>query len=138
MLNFSEIISLIKHLENLKKDTQVAKILGVTIYKLSMWKRRNTIPTEILLKYSMERNISLNYILSGKTSSQLLSKATGCLNTSPPFYIDPKDEIIIRLEAENRHLRKICDSIKSIILEEHKDSADRRSGRKKGGGRPRE
>ena len=68
------------------------------------------------MKYCIKHNLSFKWILDGETKKQTLDT----VNEPRASYNDPKDEIIMRLEAENKHLRKICNFIDDIMTTEYK------------------
>ena len=48
-MNVGKILDFVKGYYNLKKDIELAELLGVTTANLSMWRRRNSINIELLL-----------------------------------------------------------------------------------------
>ena len=115
MLKIETIISRIKYIEEIVTDTQVAEILKVTPYTLSMWKKRQSIPYQILVDYCKNKKLSIDWLLTDEVKSQPQQ-----VNELPTPYNDPKDEVIMRLEAENKRLRKICNFIDDIMTTEYK------------------
>lgn len=65
MLSITEILEIIKNLEGLSKDTEIAAIFKVRQSMITMWRKRGTIPYEMLIHYCEERNIDPLWLLTG-------------------------------------------------------------------------
>lgn len=72
MRNLPDIINRLKEKFSLKNETQVAKLLNVEQNTLSSWKKRNKIPYEKLDELAVENKLSLDWVLSGKESTENL------------------------------------------------------------------
>jgi len=114
MRNISEILSLIKQIEGIKNDTDLVNILEVSASTISTWRKRGTIPYDTLYLYCKKRGYILNEILDDD-----INKSTNIVSEPQSQYGDPRDKIIQRLEAENRQLKQIINSIQSIINKSH-------------------
>jgi hypothetical protein len=66
LLSISEILDIIKKLEKISKDTELASIFGVRQSLITMWRKRGTVPYENLLHYCELRNIDPLWLLTGK------------------------------------------------------------------------
>lgn len=74
MLSLSEIIEVVKDKKCLKKDKDVAKLLGIEAKQFATAKSRNSIPYEILTSFCSKEGWSLNWLLSGEGPQYLESK----------------------------------------------------------------
>ncbi len=64
---FSEIIDIIKRIEGVKKDSDVAKILDINSYQgFYNQKKRNTLPLAKVSSFCIDRKINLNWLLTGE------------------------------------------------------------------------
>lgn len=66
MRKIAEIIELIRHKKNLKSETAVAEILGMTQPALNKHKQRDSIPYDQLTAFCIKENISLDWLLLGR------------------------------------------------------------------------
>jgi hypothetical protein len=66
MLSISDILDTIKNLEGVSKDAEIASIFGVRQSMITMWRKRGTVPYEILLNYCELRNMDPLWLLTGK------------------------------------------------------------------------
>ena len=62
MKSFSGIIDKIKLLKNIKKDGDVAHLLGLDVKNFSSYKTRNVVPADVLIDFCEHENISLNWL----------------------------------------------------------------------------
>jgi DNA-binding Xre family transcriptional regulator len=54
------------------KDKEVAEVLGLTPEYFAVIKKRNKIPYEAIIRFCIERQISLNWIFSGEAPIKTL------------------------------------------------------------------
>jgi hypothetical protein len=114
MLSFDKILSRLKYIEDVNTDLQLSDKIGVNAATISMWRKRKSIPNSFLVDYCLFRNISIDWLLTGKTSEQSLESALNKISEPPATYSDPRDKIIQRLTEENRRLKEALDAIQSI------------------------
>lgn len=69
MINFEQIILRIKESTGLKKDNEIARILGATDANFSRWKTRNKIPYEQIVDFCLKYDIDIKFILTGKETT---------------------------------------------------------------------
>ena len=119
MYNINEILSKIRQIENISTDTELSDILKVTPQHIYIWKKRNTIPYKELIEYCSINNISLDWLLTGKTPDQSLKSVANTVSEPPATYSDPRDKIIQTLTEENRRLKETLDTIHSAINKSH-------------------
>ena len=67
MIIFSDIIDRIKEQNGIKYDHEVAKLFNIQSNVLANYKTRNNIPYKKIIHICLENNLSLDYILLGKT-----------------------------------------------------------------------
>ncbi len=65
MRDFKEIESRIKESFNVKKNIEIADLLGVSSSVYGNWKARNTIPYDEIISLCDKNNIDMRYILTG-------------------------------------------------------------------------
>lgn len=128
MRNILEILSLIQQIENVDSDSKLLDVLAVSASTLSTWKKRGTIPFDVLFRYCDEKNIILNWLLTGKGPSQLITSHS--VHEGEPGYDDPKDSIIVQLERENERLRKLVSFIDKLCID-YKHLTENQTGSKK-------
>ena len=63
MLEFTTIVDKLKKLTNKKRDIEIASLLSADSAKFAQWKKRNTIPIQELVAFSIEKDIDMNYLL---------------------------------------------------------------------------
>ena len=71
MRDIFEIISIIKEKNNLKSETQVAEILGMSQQVLSAYKKRGTIPYQEIIEYCHKESLSLDWLFTGVGETNL-------------------------------------------------------------------
>ncbi|MCK9432532.1 MAG: helix-turn-helix domain-containing protein [Candidatus Marinimicrobia bacterium] len=114
MKNISEILNMIMSIENVSSDVKLLNILDVSASTLSNWRKRGTIPFDVLYKYCKKRGYILNDILDDDTNS-----SSDTVHEPRSQYGDPHDKIIQRLEEENRQLKNTIDIIQTMINKSH-------------------
>lgn len=67
---YSEIVSRMKDVGELKNDAHLAKVLEITPQALSNYKKKNTISGDLLVKFSYLYGVSIDWLISG--SGQML------------------------------------------------------------------
>lgn len=70
-MNFKKIIENIKEVAGVKTDQAVANLLGCSLSALSHRAKRNTVPHDEIIKYCLEKNISLDLIYGEVVSKEL-------------------------------------------------------------------
>jgi len=70
MLSIDEILSQLSELSGKKKNAELAEELGVSRQVLGTWKKRGTIPYEVLCEYAVKNNLSLDYLFLGKVQEK--------------------------------------------------------------------
>ncbi len=63
MLEFITIVNKLKKLTDKKRDIEIATLLKADSAKFAQWKKRNTIPIQELVSYSIENDVDMNYLL---------------------------------------------------------------------------
>ena len=119
MFNIDEIIVRLKYIEGVETDSELSEKLGITPQNINMWKKRNTIPYELLFEYCLDKNISIDWLTTGKTLEHSLKYAANTVSEPPATYNDPRDKIIQTLTEENRRLNEALDAIQSITKKSH-------------------
>jgi len=84
-------------------------ILKVPKQSISNWKRRGTVPYEVLFKYCDSRGLVLNWLING-TGPQFI---TSVAESQPVYLINRNKE----LEEECLRLRKVVKKIEDNISE---------------------
>lgn len=74
MLSLSEIIKVIKNEKSLKKNKDVANLLGIEAKQFATAKSRNSIPYEKLTSFCNKEGWSLNWLLTGSGEKYQKSK----------------------------------------------------------------
>lgn len=97
MRDLSGIIVRLKEKFNLKNDTQVANLLSVEQNTLSSWKTRNKIPYEKLDELSINSNLSLDWILSGKNEFDKYQEMISYLEKLPS---EKREIYFLRIKAD--------------------------------------
>lgn len=74
MLNFSadEIIERLLKIYSVKTMKELAEILEISAVAVTNWKKRNAVPSEILFRTSLEKGVSLDWLVYGKEVSKEL------------------------------------------------------------------
>lgn len=75
---YCEIIERMKLQGKLKNDSAVAKIFGITPQALSNYKKRNAIPSKMVIKFAQIYNISVDWLITGERLIYKTSKAEAC------------------------------------------------------------
>ncbi|MEN6294487.1 MAG: helix-turn-helix domain-containing protein, partial [Methanobacterium sp.] len=122
MLSFDEILLRLKYIESVNTDNQLSEKLGINAATISMWRKRKSIPSSFLINYCLNKNISIDWLLTGKTlekSLRISSNNISMIYEPNIEYGDPRDKIIQRLEDENRQLKKLLDDISILINKSH-------------------
>ncbi|MBO8183309.1 MAG: helix-turn-helix domain-containing protein [Archaeoglobus sp.] len=68
------ILNRLKIVLDIRKDKNLAKLLGVKPSTLSTWKARNTLDYELLINICVMRNINLNWLFTGQGSMFIKNK----------------------------------------------------------------
>ena len=66
MLSTEKILNTVKEIEGISRDAEMARTLGVQQSMISMWRKRGTVPYEILLHFCEERDIDMVWLLTGE------------------------------------------------------------------------
>jgi len=66
-LDINKIIGRIKTINNVKRDKDVAELLGIDQRNLATHKSRHGMPFNSLFRYALKHKVSLDYLFWGKT-----------------------------------------------------------------------
>ncbi len=66
-LDINKIVDRIKTINNVKRDKDVAQLLGIDQRNLASNKSRKGMPFNSLFRYALKHKISLDYLFWGKT-----------------------------------------------------------------------
>jgi uncharacterized protein YjcR len=143
MLNISEIIKRIGYLIRSQKNVDIAKALKVKPATSHNWvdPERNTIPWETLFSFCQERNISFDWLLTGKEpdttvpstynkkNKELHDKVETILNSETTYSGALTDNIhafhqAVEKDAEAMKYKKIIDDGKGRIESLERDNDD--------------
>ncbi len=64
-ITFIEVIERMKSAANLKNSSQIAKSLSITPQAIANYKKRNQVPTSLVIKFASIYNLSVDWILWG-------------------------------------------------------------------------
>ncbi|MDD5227323.1 MAG: helix-turn-helix transcriptional regulator [Methylococcales bacterium] len=65
-ISAENVITRLKQLLNVKTDLELAEILGVSKPTISAWRQRNSVPHTICIQIAQEKNVSLDWLLTGE------------------------------------------------------------------------
>ena len=65
-VEFSDVIERMKRAASLKNDSKVARVLGVTPQAISNYKKRGTIPADLVMKFGEIYGLSVDWLISGE------------------------------------------------------------------------
>lgn len=99
MRTIYQIIDLIKELEGIDSDYALAALLKIPKQTIHAWKKRNTIPYDVLISYCRDRNYSLDWFLYD----------------IGPMYKIVSDHTIEYLSKRNQELENECKKLRSIV-----------------------
>jgi len=68
MRTIDEILDKIKELKSIKKDSELAELLGVKQNTLSTWRIRKTIPYDVFYHFCDREGFLLNWLLTGENN----------------------------------------------------------------------
>lgn len=91
-LNVSLIIERLKFEFNEKTDKGLCEELEIPTQTISNWKKRNSIPFEVLFDISQKYNLSLDWLTTGKEKTQAL-KATEKMLLTAFNELDDKQQL---------------------------------------------
>lgn len=106
MKSIIDIINRIKKIENVNSEYALSKIFNKNQGTITNWKKRNIVPYELLYKYCDERNISFNWLLSGK-GNQFISSTD---KNNIEIILDKKTKNLVN------QLNKLGDKEKDILI----------------------
>ena len=104
MRTLNDILDRLYQSLNIKNDAEFCRKYGIKKNTLSTWKARNKIPYELIEKISDENNLSLDWILKGKSSQN----ETG------------EGEMYKGNEEKDPFCAEICDNFKKLPKERQK------------------
>lgn len=84
VINMDNVISRLKQDLGMQSDAELAKAIDVLPKMISVWKIRNTIPSEIIAKFCLEKKLDLQYILTGQKDHVFADKISGLKNMTQP------------------------------------------------------
>ncbi len=84
MTNFcsGEMLGRIRQIYNFASNRELADYFSVKETTVSNWKTRNSIPFEVLFRASQENDVSLDWIVTGKTKEKKLDTSERMLLTA--------------------------------------------------------
>jgi hypothetical protein len=74
-VKYSDVLERMKKSANLKNDSRLARLLGVTPQALSNYKKRSKVPSDLLIKFADMQGLSVDWLLSGEGPSSRVSSA---------------------------------------------------------------
>lgn len=90
VINMSEVIERLKVAIGVRTDAELARSMKESPKKIGVWKARNTVPTEGLVRFCAEHQLDLQYILTGQKCS--LQRET----TDPTLSVFPELDLIFK------------------------------------------
>lgn len=72
MQNAVDQIERMKKVFGVKTDTALAQKLGKDKNTVSVWKRRNAIPTDVIKKVSLDESVSMDWLVSGSGRMEMI------------------------------------------------------------------
>lgn len=82
MLEFTTIVDKLKRLTGKKRDVEIANLLNADSAKFAQWKKRNTIPIQELVSYSIENDVDMDYLLKNDIESNQSNYQSGDNNSN--------------------------------------------------------
>lgn len=84
MSNFcsNDVLSRIRQIYNFTSNRELADYFSVKETTVSNWKTRNTIPFEVLFRTSQENDVSLDWLVTGKSKENKLDTSERMLLTA--------------------------------------------------------
>ncbi len=70
MRTINEILDKIIEFKGLKNDTALAKLLNVKPTTVSNWRKRSTVPYDLIVSLCEEEGLSLNWLLTGQVATK--------------------------------------------------------------------
>ena len=129
-----EILERLKHVTQVKTDSGLSEVLGVSPQTLSSWKGRDSIPYSICIDIARDQGIYLDWLFGGHGSMRLstcscLCEAVDRLNTQEQKMLqvfrelDETDQKIIykwveeknRLQVMNNRIETLATRLETII-----------------------
>lgn len=93
--SFLKIVERIKQIKRLHSDTDVSKLLGMSVTALANRKYRDSIPYQEIISFCEEENISMAWLLTGKEPMQKgLNNQT---EEAPPEAQSPTQQLIMEM-----------------------------------------
>lgn len=75
VITMSDVIARLKTSVGVRTDAELARAMEESPKKIGVWKTRNTVPTEELVRFCARNQLDLQYILTGqKTETQPATK----------------------------------------------------------------
>lgn len=115
-LSFFNIIPRMMEMQGIKRDVELAKLLGITTQSITAYKtgryKDNDVPPEWVLKFLIKTKSSLGELLGWDSSAKGEGKKGGELAMDQPL----QEEVIPLLCAEEA-LRYAADGIEKIVME---------------------
>ncbi|MDH4226935.1 MAG: helix-turn-helix domain containing protein [Deltaproteobacteria bacterium] len=65
-VEFTDVIERMKRAGNLKNDSKVARVLGVTPQAISNYKKRGAIPADLVMKFADMYGLSVDWLIRGE------------------------------------------------------------------------
>ncbi|MBI5205088.1 MAG: helix-turn-helix domain-containing protein [Nitrospirae bacterium] len=117
MRTINEILDKIKEMKKLKKDSELAELLGVKQNTLSTWRIRKTIPYDVFYHFCDKEGLLLNWLLTGEGQYKIYSDAEGVFRAAGEYHVDDPELMIIidDLIASGAGDRKLMRLVKKFI-----------------------
>lgn len=81
----NQVINRLMAIFNVDKDAALSPLIGVAKQSISTWRQRNSTPFELCVKIAKEKNINLNWLLTGE-GEMYLKNYTHSIQETPPAY----------------------------------------------------
>lgn len=116
--NAKNILERVKIFLNLRIDTELAEYLGIAQNTLSGWKTRNSIDYDLIIDKLKDKNINLNWLLTG-TGTMKLDKR--CIENIPNLDIVEDNTAIYRSKINELEVELKKNDVE--INKDHKEIA---------------
>ena len=89
MRTIEEILNKIKELKNIKKDTDLAELLGVKSNTITTWRTRKNVPYDALFHFCESNQIDLPWLVTGRITTKYVDvegKRVLVMSSKPGLY----------------------------------------------------
>jgi hypothetical protein len=84
-VKYSDVLERMKKSANLKNDSRLARLLGVTPQALSNYKKRSKVPSDLLIKFADMQGLSVDWLLTGEGPSSRVSSVEGASSVAAEY-----------------------------------------------------